>query len=49
LAQGPLPDAPGKDVTVKVCGECHGADIVASVRLTREGWHDTIADMLQSP
>lgn len=47
LIQGPLPDAPGKDVTVKVCGQCHSADIVASVRLTREGWQDTITDMVQ--
>jgi competence protein ComEA len=47
FAQGPLPDGPGRDVTVRVCGECHGADMVASVRQTREGWQETIADMVQ--
>jgi competence protein ComEA len=47
FAQGPLPDGPGKDVTLRVCGDCHGADMVASVRQTREGWHETIADMVQ--
>jgi competence ComEA-like helix-hairpin-helix protein len=47
LAQSVLPDAPGKDVTVRVCGQCHSADIVASVRLTREGWQETVADMVQ--
>ena len=47
LVQSPLPDGPGKDVTVKVCGDCHSADVVASVRLTREGWQETIANMVQ--
>jgi competence protein ComEA len=45
-AQGVLPDAPGRDVTMKLCGNCHGADTVASVRLTPEGWRDTIARMV---
>ena len=47
VAQSPLPDAPGKEVTVKVCGQCHGAEIVASIRLTRAGWQETIASMVQ--
>lgn len=47
FAQSVLPDQPGKEVTVRVCGECHSADIVASVRLTREGWQETIASMVQ--
>lgn len=45
-AQGVLPDAPGRDVTVKLCGNCHGADTVASVRLTPDGWRDTITRMV---
>jgi len=47
FAQSPLPDGPGKDLTVKVCGQCHAAEIVASVRLTRDGWQETIASMVQ--
>lgn len=47
FAQSVLPDGAGKDVTVKVCGQCHAAEIVASVRLTREGWQETIAAMVQ--
>lgn len=40
-----LPDGPGKDITVKVCGTCHEPNKAASVRFTREGWEQTIADM----
>lgn len=46
LAQVQLPDAPGKDETVRVCGTCHEVERAASVRLTREGWQDTIAKMV---
>ncbi len=45
-AQEVLPDAPGKDVTVKVCASCHAADTVASVRHTPEAWRDVIAKMV---
>jgi competence protein ComEA len=40
-----LPDAPGKDVTVKACGTCHEARRAASVRLTRDGWAAVIDSM----
>ena len=45
-AQTPLPDAPGKDQLVKVCGVCHEPQRAASIRLTREGWEATISDMI---
>ncbi len=45
-AQDVLPDAPGKDVTVKVCASCHAAETVASVRHPPEGWRDVIAKMV---
>ena len=45
-AQDVLPDAPGKDVTVKVCAGCHAAETVASARHTPEGWRDVIAKMV---
>jgi competence protein ComEA len=40
-----LPDGPGKDAVVKVCSVCHEPRRAASVRLTRDGWADTIEDM----
>ena len=45
-AQQALPDAPGKDITVKVCASCHAAETVASVRHTPDGWRDVIAKMV---
>ena len=45
-AQSVLPEAPGRDVTVKLCGNCHGADTVASVRLAPEGWREVIGRMV---
>ncbi len=45
-AQDVLPDAPGRDVTVKLCATCHAAETVASVRHTPEGWRDVIAKMV---
>jgi len=45
-AQDPLPDGPGKETTVKICGVCHEPQRVASVRLTEDGWQTTIEDMI---
>ena len=45
-AQSGLPDAPGRDVTVKVCSNCHAADVVASRRFTPQDWRDVIARMV---
>src|SRR6187401_214384 len=42
-----LPDGPGKETLVKVCGTCHQAERAASVRLTREGWEEVIGDMIK--
>ena len=44
--QNVLPEAPGRDVTVKVCASCHAAETVASVRHTPDGWRDVIAKMV---
>ena len=41
-----LPDGPGKDVAVRVCGQCHEPQRAASVRLTREGWEGVVAKMV---
>jgi len=46
VAQGVLPEGPGRDVTLKVCGKCHGAETVASVRHTPDAWREVIARMV---
>ena len=46
IAQSALPDGPGRDVTVKRCGNCHAPDVVASVRLTPQAWREVIARMV---
>jgi len=45
-AQDQLPDAPGKDQVVNVCGKCHEPQRVAALRLTREGWEEVVAKMV---
>jgi competence protein ComEA len=45
-AQAQLPEGPGKDAVVRMCGTCHPVERAASVRLTREGWQDTIGKMM---
>ena len=45
-AQEQLPDAPGKDQVVNVCGKCHEPQRVAALRLTREGWEEVVAKMV---
>jgi competence protein ComEA len=47
VAQTQLPDGPGKEVTMRLCGTCHPADRAASVRLTRAGWQDVIGKMVR--
>jgi competence protein ComEA len=42
-----LPDGPGKDVMVRICGVCHEPRRAASVRLTRDGWSDLIQEMVR--
>lgn len=45
-AQDQLPDAPGKDPVVAVCGKCHEPQRVAALRLTREGWEEVVSKMV---
>ena len=45
-AQTVLPEGPGRDVTQKICSQCHGAETVASVRHTPDGWREVIARMV---
>ena len=46
LAQSALPDGPGRDVTVKLCSNCHNSDVIASARHTPDGWREVIARMV---
>jgi competence protein ComEA len=41
-----LPEGKGKDVIESVCGACHGTDLVASRRATKEGWSYIVDDMV---
>ena len=40
-----LPDGPGKDTLLRVCGKCHSPAIVIANGQTRDGWESTITKM----
>lgn len=42
-----MPDGPGKDTTVRVCGICHEPRRAAALRLTRDGWTQVVDDMVK--
>jgi len=42
-----LPDGPGKEVTQKVCGACHGAELVIGRQEERETWGAIVEDIIQ--
>ena len=42
-----LPDGPGKETTEKLCGTCHGTNILMNRRESREGWSGIVEDMIQ--
>ena len=41
-----LPEGKGKDVIEQVCGACHGTDLIASRRATKQGWSYLVDDMV---
>ena len=45
FAQDTLPEAPGKAQVLQLCIACHEAAKATSVKLTREGWAETIDRM----
>ena len=45
LAQKDLPDATGKQTTVRVCTGCHGAEMFSALRLNQADWDRKIAAM----
>src|ERR1700736_1463735 len=42
-----LPDGPGKATTQRVCGTCHGAELVLGRQEDREGWGGVVNDMIE--
>ena len=40
-----LPAGPGRDVTVRVCAQCHSPEIVASQAMDAQGWKDLVNQM----
>ena len=48
MAQGlKMPDGPGKETTQRVCGSCHGAELVIGRQESRETWGAVVDDMIQ--
>jgi hypothetical protein len=44
-AGGSLPPGPGYDTLVRVCSDCHGADVVMGKSLDRAGWTEIVSMM----
>jgi competence protein ComEA len=40
-----MPEGPARELTVKVCGQCHEPQRAGSLRLTRDGWEGVIQKM----
>lgn len=47
MAWGQFPDLPGKDVTIKVCSNCHEAERAASLHQDKDGWASTVSAMVE--
>jgi mono/diheme cytochrome c family protein len=41
-----LPAGKGKDLLEKICADCHGLDIIASQRATKDGWAAIVDSMV---
>src|ERR1700753_3139272 len=42
-----LPDGKGKETTQRICGACHGAEIVIGRKMDKDGWTQTVVTMVQ--
>ena len=40
-----LPEGAGRDVTVRVCAQCHSPEIAAQQKLDGQGWKDLVNQM----
>ena len=43
----PLPDGEGKEVVAKMCTRCHGTAVFSTMRMSRVGWEDEVASMIE--
>jgi competence protein ComEA len=46
-ARDSLPDGPGKETTIKICGKCHGVDVAVSRRESPDGWNAIVLQMIK--
>ena len=46
LAQGSLPDGPGKDALAASCTVCHGLNLITGTRRSLPQWEETVNDMV---
>ncbi len=42
----PLPEGAGRDIVVRMCTVCHGTAVFSNVRMSRTGWEDEVAAMV---
>ena len=42
-----LPEGAGRDTTQKLCGSCHGAELLIGRQESREAWGAIVEDMIQ--
>jgi len=47
IAWGQFPDLPGKDLTLKVCSNCHEPERAASLHQGKDGWAATVSSMVE--
>lgn len=41
-----MPDGPARDLTIRVCAQCHEPNRAGALRLTREGWEGVVQKMV---
>lgn len=41
-----LPEGKGKDLVQKLCTDCHGVDVIASQKATKDGWASIVDAMV---
>jgi competence protein ComEA len=44
--KGELPQGPGKEVMVRLCGQCHAPDLAIQKGNTRDGWTQVVGEMI---
>ena len=42
-----LPNEQGKAIVIRVCGNCHAAEVVIGTNNTRRGWTELVDEMIE--